>query len=433
MLNNEQSVKNPLISDDGIIRNQGTNYKTRHLEKAVLSSAQYFKVILILGARQVGKSTLLRHLLPDPEMFFFDTILDPYKVKTDPDFFLDLHAPPLILDEVLFAPALLSAIKRRVDLSTEKGRYFLTGSQNLNVLKTVSETMTGRVVLMNMEGMSLLERMGETSQESWLSRYLNDPEKFLQERPRILSPPPLLEVIWRGSLPLAWELPFTEIPRFFGSYIQTYVERDLRLIEKIDDLQQFGDFLSLLGALSGKEINYSQLGREINMTPQTAKRWLFALSASYQWREILPMHRNTIKKISKKRKGVLTDSGMACYLLRIKSPEDLALHPSLGALFETWAINHVYQLFATCPMTPAIYHWRTHSGSEIDLILELNGIYFPIEFKCSRNISSHDLKSFKAFRESVPEKRVAPGLIIHAGEENYLLDRQTMALSWKAL
>lgn len=409
-------------------------YKRRFLEKAVLSAAEHFKIVLILGARQVGKSTLLRHLLPEAEMFYFDAILDPYKVKTDPDLFLDLHSPPLILDEVQFAPALLSAVKRRVDLSSRKGSYFLTGSQNLNVLKTISETMTGRVALLQMEGMSLLERTENTNRESWLSRYLLKPETFIKERPEIIPQlPSLTEVIWRGSLPQAWELPFSEMGRFFGSYIQTYVERDLRLVEKIENLQQFGDFLSLLGALSGKEINYNQLGREVHITPQTAKRWLFALFASYQWREIFPIHRNSIKKISEKRKGVLTDSGVACYLLRIGSSEDLALHPSLGSLFETWAINHIYQLFSTCAMTPSVYHWRTHSGAEIDLILEMNGIYYPIEFKCSRNLSTHDLKSFRAFKETVSEKKVAPGLIIHAGDENYLLDRETMALSWKAL
>ncbi len=409
-------------------------YKKRYLEKAVLSAAQHFKIILVVGARQVGKSTLLRHIKPDAEMFFFDAILDPYRVKTDPDLFLDLHPTPLILDEVQFAPALLSALKRRVDLSHEKGLYFLTGSQNLNVLKTVSETMTGRAVLFHMEGMSLQERVGDIDKPSWLSRYFQDPCQFIKERHSILTAlPSLLEVIWRGCLPQAWDLPFSEMARFFSSYIQTYVERDLRLVEKIEDLQSFGTFLSLLGGLSGQEINYSQLGREIQVTPQTAKRWLFALSASYQWREILPLHRNTLKKVSEKRKGVLTDSGIASYLLRISSPEDLALHPQLGALFETWAINHIYQLFSSCAMPPAIYHWRTHSGAQIDLILEINGTYYPIEIKCSRNLTSHDLRHFKAFREAFSEKKVAPGLIIHAGDENYLLDRDTMALSWKAL
>src|SRR6185295_18384581 len=133
--------------------------------------------------------------------------------------------------------------------------------------------------------------------------------------------------------------------------------------------------------------------------------------------------------------GILTDSGIAAHLQRIRSPEDLALHPSLGALFETWVINHIHQLFATCPMAPGVYYWRALGGAEIDLILEMNGIYYPIEIKCSRNLSHYDLKSFKAFRESflsastAASKKIAPNLIIYAGDENYLIDRETMALS----
>jgi predicted AAA+ superfamily ATPase len=409
-------------------------YKARHLEQRVLSAAKVFKVVLILGARQVGKSTLLRHLYSSAESFLFDSILDPYKAKHDPDLFLDLHPAPLVLDEVQFVPALLSAIKRRVDQNSKPGQYLLTGSQNLNVLKTVSETMTGRVALVHMEGMTLLERAGLGDHDSWLNRYLNLPDQFIQSRPSFIPDlPSLPEVIWRGSLPQAFDFSKNELSSFFSSYIQTYVERDLRLVEKIEDLHRFGEFLALLSALSAHEINYTQLGREIGVTPQTSKRWLFALGASYQWREILPLHNNTIKRISEKRKGFLTDSGIACHLLRIHSPEDLALHPSLGALFETWIVNHIHQLFSTCSHTPGVYHWRTHSGAEIDLILELNGTYFPIEIKCSRNLSSHDLRSFKAFREAHPNKKTGPNLIIYAGEESYLLDRETMVLSWKAL
>lgn len=408
-------------------------YKSRHLEKKLSNAAKNFKIVLIVGARQVGKSTLLKHFGPKLETFVFDSILDPYKVKTDPDLFLDLHPAPLILDEVQFAPALLSAIKRRVDLTHQNGLYFLTGSQNLNVLKTVSETMTGRVALLHLEGITLLERAGLGKEESWLNQYLNNPEQFIQTRPKIIpNLAPLHEMLFLGSLPQTMTLPKSELALFFNSYLQTYVERDLRLIEKVEDLGNFGEFLSLLGALSSQEINYSQIGREININPQTAKRWLFALSASYQWREILPLYKNNIKRLSEKRKGLLTDSGLACHLLRIKSPEDLAVHPFLGAIFETWVINHLYQLFSSCSMMPSVYHWRIHSGSEIDLVLEMNGQYFPIEIKCSRNLSGYDLKSFKIFKESFPKQKIAPGLIIHAGDENYLLDRNVMALSWKA-
>lgn len=410
-------------------------YFQRHLEKNILSAAKHFKIILILGARQVGKSTLLKHLYPEVQSFFFDSILDPYHVRIDPDLFLDLHPPPLLLDEVQFVPTLLSAIKRRVDLSSKTGCYFLTGSQNLNMLKTVAETMTGRAALLQLEGLSLMERSSLVDhKESWLSRYLQTPYEFIKEQHSPIGMlPPLHEVMWRGNLPQALALPRSELSLFFTSYIQTYVERDLRLIENVDDLYLFGQFISLLSALTGQEINHSQLGREIGVTAQTAKRWLFALGASYQWREIPPLFNNVIKRVSEKRKGYLTDTGIACHLLRIFSPEDLAIHPSLGAIFETWVVNHIFQLFATCMGAPGVYHWRTHSGAEIDLILEMNGTLFPIEIKCSRHLSHHDLKGFKSFRENFSDRKIAPGIIIHAGEDNYLLNENTLALSWKTL
>lgn len=156
----------------------------------------------------------------------------------------------------------------------------MTGSQNLNGLKTVAETMTGRVGVMQMEGMSLLERQGLGDQTSWLARYLDNPWQFIQETPKIIQGlPPIHHVVWKGFLPQVFDIPDADTSLFFNSYIQTYVERDLRLLEKVDDLDRFGAFLGLLGALSAQKINYMQLGREINVTPQTAKRWLFTLSA----------------------------------------------------------------------------------------------------------------------------------------------------------
>ncbi|MBI3900950.1 MAG: DUF4143 domain-containing protein, partial [Chlamydiia bacterium] len=220
---------------------------------------------------------------------------------------------------------------------------------------------------------------------------------------------------------------------FFSSYIQTYVERDLRLIDHVENLELFGRFLSLLAAQTAQEIKYNELGREVGVTHQTAKRWCSALHSLYQWKQIIPYHANTIKRVSEAPKGYLTDTGIACHLLRIFSPQALAVHPSLGRLFETWVINHIHQLFSSCPSAPQPYHWRVHSGAEVDLILEWNGCFYPIEIKCSQNLSRADLYGFKAFRESYPKLKVMPNLIIHAGDNNYLMDPETLALSWKAL
>lgn len=409
-------------------------YRKRFLEEKIKTAIRHFKAILILGARQVGKSTLLKHFLPKAEGFVLDSILDPLGVRSDPDFFLTLHPPPLILDEVQFAPALLSAIKRKVDLSDETGRYFLTGSQNFAMLKNISETLTGRVVLFHLEGMSLHERQNLTSEKPWLCRYLEDPFAFVRSKvANIPDLPPVHEVIWRGSLPAVLTLDPDLITPFFTSYIQTYVERDLRLIDNIENLELFGRFLSLLSALTANEIKYNQLGREVGISHQTAKRWVSALLTLYQWRQVNPYFANAIKRVSELPKGYFTDTGSACYLLRIFSPQALALHPLLGALFETWVVGHIHQLFTSCNMAPYVYHWRAHSGAEIDLILEANGCLYPIEIKCSHNLSRADLQGFKTFRETYPKAKIMPNLLIYAGEESYLLDQDTLALPWKAL
>ncbi len=410
------------------------DYKRRFLETKVRSAASHFKAVMLLGARQVGKSTLLHHFAPEAERFVFDSILDPLDVRKDPDFFLTLHPPPLILDEGQFAPALLSAIKRKVDESNATGGYFLTGSQNFTMLKHVAETLTGRIVLFHLEGMTLHERQGLAAEPPWLCRYLEDPHRFLKtKQDSIPGLPPLHEIIWRGSLPAVSSLTSDLIAPFFSSYIQTYVERDLRLIDHVENLDLFGRFLSLLAALTAHEIKYNQLGRKIGVSHQTAKRWMIALSSLYQWRQVSPYFANTIKRISESPKGYMSDTGAACYLLRIFSPQALALHPSLGSLFETWVVNHIHQLFAACPAAPAVHHWRVHSGAEVDLLLEANGCFYPIEIKCSQNLSRTDLHRFKAFREAHPKLRVMPNLIIHAGDESYLMDQETLALSWKAL
>ena len=317
--------------------------------------------------------------------------------------------------------------------SDQMDLYYLTGSQNLTMLKAISETMTGRAAILHLQGMTLLERVGLGHEESWLVKYLSDPDTFIRSPKEIIpNTPSLTEVLWRGALPQALEVAQSNVSLFFNSYIQTYVERDLRLFEKVDDLTLFGQFLYLLGALSAKEINHSQLGREIGITPQTAKRWLNALSASYQWLELPALHNYTIKRISEKKKGLLSDSGTLCHLLRIFSPQDLATHPLLGSVFETWVINHLQAISSGNVSYPAFYHWRAHSGAEIDLVLEWNGKLYPIEIKCSRNLSSYDLRNFLSFRQTFPHKKIAPGLIIYAGDESYLLDASTLALPWKA-
>lgn len=404
----------------------------RHLGSRILSAKDFFKVILLLGARQTGKSTLFKHLFPDIKMIVFDPVQDLYDARKDPDRFLDLFPPPLILDEVQFAPELLAALKRRVDLNEQMGQYFLTGSQNFSVLKTVSESMAGRVAIFQLNPFTPLEMVGRGEQNGWLTDYLKDPKQFIQTpRSNISDLPPLNEFLFRGTYPRAIHMPFKELESFFLSYIQTYVERDVRLIENIENLSLFGTFLQMAAVSTAQEINASHLGRELGISPQTARKWLNLLLYSFQWIEVKPYHGNATKRLSDKRKGYFKDTGIASHLLRIHSPDSLVSSMKMGALFETWVANYIQEQ-ASFTFASNCYHWRSHGGAELDLLLERDGLMYPIEIKCKSRPNFSDASSIHTFRKTYPQLKVMPGLVIHAGEENYLIDQETLALSWKA-
>lgn len=220
------------------------------------------------------------------------------------------------------------------------------------------------------------------------------------------------------------------IPSFFESYLQTYVQRDVRLVENIQELHEFDRFLGLLSALTAQEVNLSQIGREIGISPTTAKRWLNILSYTYQWLEIPPYHGNTIKRLCGKNKGYFTDTGFACYKQRISSPEALTISPQRGALFETWVVNYIHKQFSQMIVPPNCYHWRTSAGAEVDLILERDGAFYPIEIKCKTNPTKSDTTGIKAFKNTYPNQKIMKGLVIHAGSERYLLDEEIIALPW---
>ena len=257
-------------------------YIRRILTDKLYKLAGSFPVVVVSGARQVGKSTLLQNTLGmDAEIVVFDPVIDIENARQDPELFLNNHPPPLILDEIQYAPELVASIKRRIDLNRSPGQYILTGSQQWGVMKSMSESLAGRAVFLDLDSFCLLEISQSDSTMPWIARWLNEPDKFLSiSQSRLGHETTLYEQLWRGFLPESQFLAIEVIPDFLNAYQRTYIERDVRLLAEVSNLQLFGRFLQLVSALTAQEINHSQLGRELGMTPQTAQRWLDILKAT---------------------------------------------------------------------------------------------------------------------------------------------------------
>lgn len=407
------------------------HYIKRLLGERVNKLFQNFPCLVLTGARQVGKSTLLKHLFPNIPCVVFDPVHDIQNARMDPELFLNNNPPPLILDEIQYAPEVVPVLKRRIDKHREPAQYILTGSQQWGILKQISESLAGRAVLSHLEGFSLGEIAEQPTGATWLQRWLSDPRQFFQEPfQRLTLPCTLYEQLWRGFLPEAQFLDLDLIPDFHFSYQSTYIEKDIRLLGDISDLQQFGRFVRLAAALTAQEVNYSHLGRELGLNPQTAKRWLNLLVQTFGWFEVPAFSNNAIKRVSSKPKGYFADTGQVCFSQRISSKEAIGGHPLWGAIFETAVVSEIRKQSFLIPTPPRMYHWRLHSGVECDLILERDGVYYPIEIKAKSRPSGYDAKGIAAFREKHTHLKIEKGIILAPAEESYAVTENVVVLPW---
>ena len=410
-------------------------YIKRLLTDKLYKLVESFPVVVISGARQVGKSTLLQNTLGiEAEIVVFDPVIDVENARQDPELFLNNHPTPLILDEIQYAPELVASIKRRIDLDRAPGQYILTGSQQWGVMKSMSESLAGRAVFLDLYSFCLLEISQSNFTMPWFVRWLDSPDVFLSKRQsRLPEKTTLYEQLWRGFLPEPQFLSPDVIPDFLSAYQRTYIERDVRLLAEVTDLQLFGRFLQLVSALTAQEINYSQLGRELGLTPQTAQRWLDILKATFQWFEIPAYSGNLIKRVSSKSKGYIADTGLACLTQAISTPKAIGGHPLWGAIFETAVATELRKQTAFLPPKPNFYHWRAHSGAEVDMLLEYNGVLYPIEVKAKTNPSRRDTTGISAFRKRYPELNIARGLVVAPCSNVIQLSENDYATPWDLL
>jgi predicted AAA+ superfamily ATPase len=402
-----------------------------------------FPVVVVTGARQVGKTTLLRRVFPTLDYVVFDASLDLEQARSEPQLFLKNHPAPVILDEIQYAPELVASIKRVVDANQARpGQFLLTGSQQWQVMSALAESLAGRVAFVELAGLSLSELTHAQPQAPntlWLTRWMAAQESDAQQafaddartRPRYTGSLP--EWLWRGFMPKAHTLDLAMVPDFWQGYHRTYVERDARLAGEVGDWHDFGRFVRLMSALTAQEINHSQLGREIGINPKTAQRWLRMMQATFQWFELPPFFANRIKRVSKSPKGYLLDTGMACHHAAMSSPQALGSHPLFGALFETAMVCELRKTLALTGGSANLYHWRASTGAEVDCIIERDGWLHPIEIKLTGQPTRKQTLGMQAFRKAHRDQRIGHGLMLCAIDQPRWISEDVLALPWDLL
>ena len=368
----------------------------RKISRVLESHRKTFPVVLVTGPRQSGKTSLLRHAFPSMRYVSLDDPAEASRAMFSPEEFLSRHAPPVIIDEIQYAPRLLRHIKIAADASAKKGRFFLTGSQSFPLMQGVSESLAGRVGIINLMTLDAGEVAGARRRFS------------------------LEDYIMRGGYPALHAGAVKDAREWFPSYVATYLERDVRNVLNVSSLRDYGRFLRAAALRTGQVLSLSDLARDVGIAPNTAKAWLSILQASGLVFLLEPYHRNMGKRLVKSPKLYVADTGLACHLLGLSSWEEASRSALAGALWETYALNQILRAFANRGAgSPPLWFWRTHDGKEVDFVIERGGRFIAIESKYTSTPSERDAKALDAFRTVYGKENVLRSLIVCRTSKRY--------------
>ncbi len=409
-----------------------TMYLPRASEQVIGLAASQFPAVVLTGPRQSGKTTTLRRILgADLEYVSLDTPDARAFAISDPRAFLALHRPPVILDEVQQAPALLSYLRAAIDDHRDvPGQYILSGSQNLLLLAKVTETLAGRAAILRLLPMTLREAAGVP--DASLPWQVDVSQRIGRSAPTIASHQALWRQIVRGFYPQLVASPEMSAALWHASYVQTYLERDVRSVRQIGDLHQFQIYLGAVAARTGQALNIADLARDIGIPPSTCKAWLSVLEATHQILIVPPYHRNVGKRLAKAPKVYLADTGTACYLCGITTAEQASQGPMAGALFETAVVQEAYKAGWRDGVPPRLYYWRTEDGAEVDLVIDRAGRLTPIEAKVNATPRIQAASGIRRFSTDYASS-VEHGWVVHTGDVTMPLSLDVTAVPFGAV
>ena len=370
----------------------------RKISEIVRKAFDQFPVVVVTGARQSGKTSLVRHLFPEAGYVTFDIPQVAEAARLDFPAFYRQHPDPVIIDEVQYVPEVLRHLKSVVDQDRRPGRFILTGSQDFSLMEGVTESLAGRCAVLSLPTLSLTEVDVDATTEK-LDRFC-----------------------WRGGFPELWQRPELDREMWLGSYLSTYLERDVRNILNIGSLRDFDRFLRAAALRAGQLLSLSELARDVGIAPNTAKSWISILETSRQIFLLEPYHSSAGKRLIKTPKLYFSDPGMLTYLLGFADWEAVTQNPAWGAVWENFVVSEAHKHFFNSGKRPPCWFWRTIQGEEVDLLVEIGPRQFmAIECKTASQIEPRALKGFTALERSYGEGVLRKAAVVCRTEEPYPL------------
>lgn len=385
-------------------------YIKRHAETTVNTLSKMFGAVLVAGPRQVGKTTMLQRITAGMSYATLDDPIIRVAAQEQSGTFFKDNPPPVFVDEIQKAPELFPQIKMYIDREHKKGQFFMCGSQQFHMMKGVGESLSGRLGLVTLLGFSLRERYGITDD----TPFIPTEEYFAQRRKQLVNIPyaSVWEMIHRGSMPELCENPDFDWQMFYGAYVQTYIERDVRALSEIGDTVKFTRFMTAAAASTGQLVNIASMARDIGISQPTAERWLSILVASNIVYLLKPYSNNITKRAVKTPKLYFLDTGLAAYLTRWNTPEVLKSGAMAGAFFESFVISEIIKSYYNRGIVePPLYFYRDKDMNEIDLVIVEDGTLYPLEMKKHADPQKKDMDAFVII-DNIPGVKRGPGGVI---------------------
>lgn len=407
-------------------------YKSRYLEKRLRHAANSHKVLILSGAKGTGKHSILKKIFPDADDVTLLHNTDKY-YKRNPESLVMGNELSMVIHNIQFLPELLPIIREKIRDSHQNKQFILTTTQSPDSLQEeIDKFIPDDIAIIKMPHMTIDETENYPEAKNWLQLYLENPSSLPTRKYKVTTTKNLEEILWKGTLPGVAELKsHKQVHNFLLKYIKTVLREDIFALEKIRFPRSFAKFMMATAHLNAKDMNRAYISRNAdNVSQEVIRKWLKILDKFQQWYEVPPFKAETSRRISTKSKGVYADTGVACCLHEVKSPEELKTLGLIENMFNAYCINEIMALTKMSPYKVNYSHWLTSSNTKVDLILQIGERIYPIVFQYTKEITRYHASGINSFFKTYADLDLMPAAIIYLGDKCYNVSKDIVAIPW---